>query len=262
MLTAHGATHPGRVRKMNEDTFFCDPAIGLFAVADGMGGHNAGEIASTIAIETLQSFVCRTQESDKFTWPFGFDSRVSYPGNCLMTSMRLANRRVFKAAESQHEYTGMGTTLTVALVSGDSLTYASVGDSRLYSFRDNRLEPLTVDDSWVAKLVAENPSMDPRALSTHPMRNVLTKVIGVSEDVGVATHERALTDGELLLICSDGLHALVDADAIRQTLTADSIVDAVDRLVQRALDQGGTDNVTAVLVRYSASQTSGVGTQP
>ena len=251
MLTAHGATHPGRVRKVNEDTFFCDPALGLFAVADGMGGHNAGEIASAIAIETLQSFLCLTRGSDRFTWPFGFDSRLSYAANCVVTSMRLANRRVFKAAESQHEYTGMGTTLTVALISDRGLTYANVGDSRLYSFRDDRLELLTVDDSWVATLVKDNPSMDPRALASHPMRNVLTKVIGVGEDVQVAAQERTLTEGETLLLCTDGVHSQVDSEEIGRVLAGDSIVDAVDALMQRPLDSGGSDNITVVLVRYS-----------
>lgn len=262
MLTAHGATHPGRVRKVNEDTFFCDPALGLFAVADGMGGHNAGEIASAIATETLQGFLCHTRGSDRFTWPFGFDSRLTYAANCLVTSMRLANRRVFKAAESQSEYTGMGTTLTVALVSDGKLTYANVGDSRLYSFHDDRLELLTVDDSWVATLLKDNPSMDPRTLATHPMRNVLTKVIGVGEDVQVTANERALTDGETLLLCSDGVHTTVDTEGIRRALSSDSIVDAVDRLMRQALDSGGNDNLTVVLVRHSASPTDSPGPLP
>ena len=262
MLTAHGATHPGLVRTVNEDTFFCDPVLGLFAVADGMGGHNAGEIASAIATETLQSFLCRTRGSDRFTWPFGFDSRLTYAANCLVTSMRLANRRVFKAAESQRDYTGMGTTLTVALISDGKLTYASVGDSRLYSFRDDRLELLTVDDSWVATLLRDDPSMDQGALATHPMRNVLTKVIGVGDDVQVSAHERALSEGETLLLCTDGVHSMVDTEEIRRALTADSIVDAVDRLMQRPLDSGGKDNITVVLVRYSASAADAVGSLP
>lgn len=247
---------------MNEDTFFCDPALGLFAVADGMGGHNAGEIASAIAVDTLQGFVGRTHENDKFTWPFGFDSRLSYSANCVVTSVRLANRRVFKAAESQAEYTGMGTTLTVALIADGGLTYASVGDSRLYSFRDDRLERLTVDDSWVATLLAEDPSLDPRSFSTHPMRNVLTKVVGVAEDLEVSPHERALTEGETLLLCTDGVHGLVDDEAIRQILSRASIEDAAGQLVQRALDRGGADNTTAVLVRYSASGSNAGGARP
>jgi PPM family protein phosphatase len=261
MLTAHGATHPGRVRKMNEDAFFCDPALGLFAVADGMGGHNAGEIASALGIETLKNFVGRTQQSDKLTWPFGFDSRLSVPGNSVLTSMRLANRRVFKAAETQDQYTGMGTTLTAALVSGDGLAYASVGDTRLYSLRDGRLEPLTVDDSWVATLLAENPSMDPAVLATHPMRNVLTKVIGLVDDLEVSAHERVLTDGETLLLCSDGLHALVDAESIQQILAGHETAVAVDRLIECALERGGPDNITVVLVRYSASKADSAGAQ-
>jgi serine/threonine protein phosphatase PrpC len=253
MLTVHGATHPGRVRRKNEDTFICDLALGLFAVADGMGGHNAGEIAAGIAIETVQNFVARTQENDKFTWPFGFDPRLSYQGNSVVTSMRLANRRVFKAAESQHEYTGMGTTLTVALVAGSGLTFANVGDSRLYSLRGEALERLTVDDSWVATLLAEDPDMDPGVLAAHPMRNVLTKVVGVGENLEVSSHERVLTEGEMILLCTDGLHGFVDADAIRHALTADRVSEAVDHLIERALDAGGKDNVTAVLVRYSTS---------
>jgi PPM family protein phosphatase len=250
MLTAHGATHPGKVRTLNEDVFHCDPAGGLLAVADGMGGHKAGEVASSLAIETVHTFVRLTREDDKFTWPFGFDSRLSYAANCLVTAMRLANRRVFKAADSRDEYTGMGTTLTVVLVSGDTLTWASVGDSRLYLLRGGRLERLTTDDSWVARLQAEVPAVDRSSIAAHPMRNVLTKVVGAAADLEVTAAERPLAVGDLLLLCSDGLHGLVPDEAIAPLLAAGTVEQAAAQLIQRALERGGSDNVTVVLGRY------------
>ena len=122
MLTANGATHPGRVRHVNEDAFYTDVDAGIFIVADGMGGHNAGEIASAMAIDTMRKFVVRTLSGSEFTWPFGVDPKLSFHANWLLTAAKLANRRVCRESETRDEYTGMGTTLVAALIIDQTMT--------------------------------------------------------------------------------------------------------------------------------------------
>jgi protein phosphatase len=238
------------VRKQNEDASVCDADLGLFIVADGMGGHNAGEVASRLAIEAVRTFLADARDDDTLTWPFGIDPQLSRDANWMRTALRLANRRVWRASADREDYAGMGTTMAIALVSDTMATFGWVGDSRIYSYQDGSLEQLTRDDSWVASLLEENPSMDPVALAGHPMRNVLTKVIGANEDVDPAISERPLAPGQILLLCSDGLHGLVSAEEMRDVLASEPDMEkAAARLVQQALDRGAPDNVTVVLAR-------------
>src|SRR5262245_15568010 len=218
MLQAHGVTHPGHVRQNNEDALFCDPHLGLFIVADGMGGHNAGEVASSLAVEAITSFLARTRESKEFTWPYGLDPQLSYPGNRLMTSIKLANRRVFKAGESRNDYTGLGTTVVAALIEGDQLIFSGVGDSRLYAYANGRLDQITEDDSWVATVLAREQGKDEATFASHPMRHVLTNVLGAREPMEMEVSERVLTNGETLLLCSDGLHGALEDKVLEGVL--------------------------------------------
>jgi PPM family protein phosphatase len=251
MLTFKGVTHPGRVRKVNEDGFCHEARLGLFLVADGMGGHNAGEIAAKMALESVYTFIRRTKDDEEFTWPFGVDTFLSYDANRVRTALRLANRRVFQASEEGVEHAGMGTTIVAALITGSTLTFATVGDSRLYTFCEGTLTRLTVDDSWLATLSAQDPALDPALLERHPLRHVITKAIGTLADTEVDIHERTLTPGETLLLCSDGLHDMLTDEDISQEIAAGAPLDqTADHLVQRALEAGGRDNVTALLVRY------------
>lgn len=253
MLLAHGVTNIGRVRKINEDALLCETELGLFVVADGMGGHNAGEVASSLAIEAVRTFIVRSRDDDGFTWPFGVDPKQSYNANLLTTSIKLANRQVFKVSESRNEYTGMGTTLVAALVENNVLTYASVGDSRIYAFHDNALEQITRDDSWVAMIRDRDPAFDQSLLAQHPMRHVLTNVVGAREHSEPVVAQRILKDGEKVLLCTDGLHGGIDDQAIRGLLASDSSVAATaQRLVDAALKGNGTDNITALLIQYKA----------
>ncbi len=252
MLAAHGVTHAGYVRAGNEDALFFDLDLGLFVVADGMGGHNAGEVASKLAIEAIRTFVRRSHEGDEITWPYGIDSALSLDANRLLTSVKIANRRVFKTSESYDEYTGMGTTVVAALVDGARSVYAGVGDSRIYSYLDGRLTQLTRDDSWLATVLADDPHATPETLATHPMRNVLTNAVGARDQTDVEVHEHALRDGELLLLCSDGLHGVLGDDTIREILERARGVGAADRLVDAALAQNVSDNVTALVVHYTS----------
>ena len=236
-----------------------DLALGVFIVADGMGGHNAGEIASRLASDTIRGFLKRTNEVDEFTWPFGLDPRLSYDANRLLTAVKLANRRVFRAGESRDDYTGMGTTVVAVVAGRNRASYAAVGDSRIYSFADGRLEQLTRDESWMTALGGES-GLNPGTIAGHPMRHVLTNVIGARDDVDAQVGERELGRRERLLLCSDGVHGSLDDASIADILArAGSARAASEALVAAALARGATDNVTAVVVDNCADVANGPG---
>lgn len=251
-ISAFGVSDAGRVRKSNEDQFVSEPGLGLFAVADGMGGHKAGEVAAQLAIESLTTFVTRSADDDDVTWPYGIDDSLSFEGNRLRTGIFLANRKVFRVAESSDDYGGMGTTIVGVLVAaGGKAAIGSVGDSRVYLSSGGTIEQLTVDDSWAAAILAQDPSLRPQDIEGHPMRNVLTNVLGSRPDILVRVVERTLMDGDVLLLSSDGLHGVLDAAAIQSVLAAHPDVQAAARaLVTGAMDAGSRDNVTALVVRY------------
>src|SRR5687767_1784711 len=189
MITYHGQTDAGRRRTLNEDTIFTGD--GLFLVCDGMGGHKAGEVASQIAVDVIAAFVKRSGDDPEITWPYGFEPRVSHNGNRLRTAIKLANRAVFRKAGSCDHYTGLGTTVVAALTSGGKpqMTFASVGDSRIYLIRGGAILQLTHDDSWL------NLSWDPETMddSTRAsMKHVLTKALGSRDDVDFETATQEL----------------------------------------------------------------------
>jgi serine/threonine protein phosphatase PrpC len=253
VIRACGMSDAGRVRKTNEDTFVSDPEVRLFAVADGMGGHSAGEVASRLAIEAITGFIRRSASDTDFSWPYGIDQTLSFDGNRLRTAIHLANRRVFRAAESTDDYSGMGTTIVALLVNGSQLSIGHVGDSRLYLLSDGSLQQLTHDDSWAATILAQDPSLGPTEIAHHPMRNVLTNVLGARDQVDIHLSERPLAPGDVMLLCSDGLHGVLDAAALTELLSGTSDVEAAARgLVDAAMEHGSRDNVTALVVRYEA----------
>jgi PPM family protein phosphatase len=248
MIDAHGATHRGKVRRHNEDGFVVDVALGLFAVADGMGGHNAGEVASKLALEALHGFLARSAQDGDHTWPFGIESSLDHNGNRLRTAVKLANRRVFREAESRDQYSGMGTTIAALLVDGPCAVYCGVGDSRIYVVRGGGSERLTRDHTFVATLLAQNPSLDPAIVANHPMRHVLTSVIGEQDDIDLSISSRPFVAGERYILCTDGIHGAMEerelTDIVRAAPEARS---AADTLVNEALQRDGRDNLTAVV---------------
>jgi serine/threonine protein phosphatase PrpC len=251
VVEAHGLTDRGPVRKSNEDCFVSDPALRLFVVADGMGGHSAGEVASNLAVETITGFIRRTEEDSEFSWPYGIEPGLSFAGNRLRTAVHLANRRVFRAAERHDEYTGMGTTVVGALISRGRLSVANAGDSRLYLLGAGRLTQLTHDDTWAATVLASKSGPN-GAVPHESMRRVLTNVLGAREQADVRVTEHDLTAGDAILLCSDGLHSVLDDDAIAAVLNAGGTAEEiVPRLIQTALSHGTRDNLTAVLARYT-----------
>ena len=211
-----------------------------------MGGHAAGEVASRLAVEAVVGFIRRTTEDHEHSWPYGIDSTLSFNANRLRTAVHLANRRVFREAESHDDYTGMGTTIVAALLVDGLLSIAHVGDSRMYYASNSQLVQLTRDDSWAARVLVQ-PAVAATA-ELHPMRNVLTNVLGARDTTDIHVQERQVAPGDLLLLCTDGLHGFLDDQAIQALLSPRATMErTAEDLVRAALERGSRDNVTAVV---------------
>lgn len=248
MIQAHAESNTGPVRTVNEDSWLIQSDLGLFAVADGMGGHNAGEVASRLALDALSGFIGRSATDSDLSWPYGVDPDLSFQANRLRTGIYLANRRVFRAAESRDDYTGMGTTVVSLLVVDQRVIVGHVGDSRVYRLTAGELAAVTVDDSWAAALRAQG--LTSAELAHHPMRHVLTNVVGARDQVTVHVTEFPLVPGDSYLLCSDGLYEPLDDVTLKQFLSAGpDAAGAATSLVQQALERGSRDNVTAMVVR-------------
>jgi protein phosphatase len=251
MIESYGATDVGLRRKLNEDSLFVDNDAGLFVVADGMGGHNAGEIASRLAVETVSNFVLRSAAEEEITWPYGVDPKLSMNANRLLTAVMLANKRVWKEADQRQDYTGMGTTIVAALAGEETINFVSAGDSRAYRLRNDVFQQMTVDDSWVQAAVDEGVLL-PEEADSHPMKNIITKAIGAKENLEIAVDEYPLEDNDLYLLCSDGLHSMVPEARMAEILRSSngSLANLVGQLIEAANRGGGKDNVTALVLRY------------
>jgi len=252
MLEAHGQTDVGRRRKLNEDNYLVDPEPNLYAVCDGMGGHNAGEVASKMAIETLAAFIEKSHREKEITWPYGLDVNLSFDGNRLKTAIKLANKKVFRAADNREDYTGMGTTIVAALVTTNVMTIGSAGDSRCYLIREAKLTQLTRDDSWVSAALGEG-ILNSDEIDRHPLRNVITKAVGAKDTIELDVVEHRLLNGDIAMLCSDGLYAMLTDEQILQTVTPfpASLSEAATKLIDAANEAGGKDNVSVVLLRYT-----------
>lgn len=255
MIRAFGVSDAGPVRTNNEDRYISDLGLGLFAVADGMGGHKAGEVAAQLAVETITAFVRRSEDDHDVTWPYGIDQSVSYDANRLRTAIFLANRKVFRAAESSDDYGGMGTTVAAVLLRGPNAAIAWVGDTRVYLLSEGKLHQMTADDTWAATILAQDPAMRAEDVARHPMRNVLTNVLGGRATVEVHLTERVLRHGDVLLLTSDGVHGSMAPAVLSETLArAGDPAATAQALVDTALAVGSRDNVTALVVRYEADR--------
>ncbi len=222
------ATHPGRKRRLNEDAYVCEPP--LFAIADGMGGARAGEVASGLAAAALQENDVNGTGAER-----------------VVALMQAANRSVYERSSRDAEVAGMGTTMTVALVENGGVTFGHVGDSRAYVLRDGELEQLTDDHSLVAELVRSG-KLSAEEAEHHPQRSVITRALGTDPDVDVDTFTVEGHEGDVFVLCSDGLTDMVDDDEIGTVLSERraSLGDAADELVRRANKAGGQDNITVV----------------
>jgi serine/threonine protein phosphatase PrpC len=234
-----GTTDAGRKRRRNEDSFVREPP--LFAVADGMGGAQAGEVASRLAAAAFREF----HEADDLD-----------PEERVAAIIQEANRSIYERARSDAQASGMGTTITAALVTGSSVAIGHVGDSRAYRLRQGRLEQLTEDHSLVADLVRSG-RLAPEEADTHPQRSVITRALGTDLEVDVDTFTVEAEAGDIFLLCSDGLTTMVDDEEIAQTVAkADSLGHATKALVKAANRAGGEDNVTVVLFQLEGEAAS------
>jgi protein phosphatase len=248
LVTAFGLTDVGRKRRHNEDAYLIDEERGLFVVADGMGGHAAGEVASRITVESIQEYIAATEEEHESSWPFGFNSRVSLEGNRLTTAVEKANEKVMRAVQNRPELKGMGTTVVAALFDGDRATLVHVGDSRAYLFRDGELRRLTDDHSWVQEQVNAGILSEDEAKS-HPLKNVVTRALGGAAHVSVDLIEVPVRTGDRYLLCSDGLTGMLpDEELFEHFRTGGALEGTVRALVDVANVRGGVDNITAILV--------------
>jgi len=250
-MKAFGITETGPVRRINEDCFVSDEDLRLFVVADGMGGHAAGEVAAKVAVESIENFIRRSHETSDFSWPYGIDGSLSYEANRLKTAVCLANRRINRLAESHDDYLGMGSTVVCALLSGGQLIVAHVGDSRLYLFTGTELVQLTEDDSWAATLLG-NKIGGNGGMGGMGTRHVLTNVLGARPDTQVHVLDREISGSETLLLCSDGLHGSVPHERLHEIIASKQDPSALAQLlVSAALEHDSRDNITALVVSCS-----------
>ena len=236
MIESFGASDPGCVRGNNEDYFLVTPALGLYLVADGMGGAQAGEHASRLAAETVSELLTNAERP--------------LDASTLHHAFTEANRRVMQESKADPHLEGMGTTLTAAVEANGELLVASVGDSRLYTY-DGKLTSVTEDQTWVNE-VGRRLGLDESTLKNHPMRHVLTMAIGVADALRVHTYRIPSKHGMQILLCSDGLHGVATEEEIEQTLASEASLQAkCERLIKSARARGGPDNITAVLMKMA-----------
>lgn len=251
-VDASGLTHAGMIREQNEDRIHLNHEDGLYLVADGMGGHAAGEIASDIAVQAVNEFIIHTRRDRELTWPYAYDETLSYDGNRLQTAIRLANNRIREAVEEKSEYQGMGSTMVSLLVNEDRTTIGSVGDSRVYRLRGGVLKLLTNDHSWVNEQMQEGMLTEEQA-RTHPFRNVVTRALGSDSAVEVDVRSGTAEAGDCFLLCSDGLSGMIEEEEIARLLAAaaDTGAEAACKtLVDAANQAGGKDNVSVIIVLF------------
>jgi PPM family protein phosphatase len=250
-----GLSDVGRKRTSNEDSFAIGADGALLVVADGMGGHAAGEVASRLAVESIERHIVGSDPLKEPTLPSGYrrghdeDTVLPVPARRLLNAIRLANQEIVRSVRRNRSQRGMGTTVVAALVQGSRAYIGSVGDSRAYLVRGSEIRQLTSDHTFVNEQVRAGALSQAEA-RRHPARNILTRAVGSQEEVEPDLVEQDLGPGDRLLLCSDGLTTMLEDAAIRDTvLENDSDPAAACRaLVERANERGGDDNVTVVLL--------------
>jgi serine/threonine protein phosphatase PrpC len=239
-------TDPGMKRNHNEDYFSLVEDEQLFLVADGMGGHACGEVASKMAADVVREFFNRSKDDDS-TWPFKMDRQLSYLENRLVVGIKLANQRIFEAAARDLRLKGMGTTVVIGQIAGDRFYIAHVGDSRCYRVRDGEVKQMTRDHSLLEDYKDARPDMSEEEQKKFPHKNVITRALGMRDTVQVDVYGEDVRDGDVFLLCSDGLSGMIDEKRIAETIkAAGDLETAVGSLVEAANKAGGSDNITVL----------------
>ncbi len=248
-LTSAGRTHVGMKRTHNEDSLRLFREENLFIVADGMGGHASGEVASQMSVETLAEFFRATSEDDEITWPYKMDKGRKYEENRVVTGIKLSNRRIHEAAARDAKLKGMGTTIVVTFFVAGACYIGHVGDSRVYRMRDGQLVQLTEDHSLLNDYIKMR-HLTPEEIEQFPHKNVIVRALGMKDTVQVDILSEALQPGDVFLLCSDGLSGMVSDERMAEILRGGDDLDAhCERLIDAANEAGGTDNITVILVR-------------
>jgi len=252
-LHAFGMSDPGCKRTHNEDRIVIAPPQNLYVLADGMGGERCGELAAEICTGTIREYFSKDSREEE--WPFDYDPTLNLSQNQVMNGIRLANRRIWETCQVRPECEGMGSTISVLLCQGETATIGNIGDSRVYLLRHSHLRVLTRDDAVVADMIDAGEITEEEARS-HPMRNVLTSALGKAQDVAVQLVQFQLGDGDRLLLCSDGLYAVVTHATIEHLLKGNTDPAAVaNGLIRAARSAGGPDNISCIVVDYSDAST-------
>jgi protein phosphatase len=249
-----GVTDRGMRRHHNEDQFLIRDDLTLYVVADGMGGHAAGEVAADLAVKEVQRVVAATEDHEDATWPEDWDPRLTVNANRLVRAIVSAHRKVTGAVDADPGLRGMGATIVAALLGGEGaqLTVAHVGDSRAYLHRDHSTELITSDHSWVHEQVVAG-LLSEEAARNHPLKNVVTRALGGAQEPTVDIAERTLEGDDVLLLCSDGLNTMLsdqEIDAILGRFT--DLKEIAQQMVREANRKGGVDNITVILARARA----------
>jgi len=244
-----GQTDVGRKRAHNEDNFAIMAEYGLYVVADGMGGHASGEIASKMAVDTLHEFFTATADDPERTWPYKMDRSKGYEENRLVTGIKLCNLRIYEQAQRNAKQRGMGTTLAALFAVEDGIYVAHVGDSRVYRIRDGNIEQLTEDHSLLNDY-KKMKHLTPEEIANFPHKNVIVRALGMKESVQVDILTEKPHLGDTYLLCSHGLTGMIKNDQMQHILMIERDLDrAVERLIDAANEEGGVDNISVVLAR-------------
>jgi protein phosphatase len=251
-VQAVGYTHPGQQRPDNEDAFAIALPERLFVVADGMGGRSGGAVAAHLAVEELLAFYRHKRSAPRSPWPFPIDKRASFGANLLRVGLQVANQKVRATAARDPALSRMGATVAALAIGETHLVAAHVGDVRVYRIRRGTLARLTRDHSVAEEMLAARPDLGPKGLAALAPRNVVTRALGTKDQVEPTVYVNRFAGGDLYLICSDGLWGLVDEAqmAALATRTPD-LEQACQALLDAANEAGGSDNITAVLVRIA-----------
>jgi protein phosphatase len=246
-----GQTHVGMKRSHNEDNLLLLPEERLVVVADGMGGHSSGEIASKIAVDEMAEFFKITAQDQDVTWPYKMDKSRNYDENRLATGIKLANMRIFEKASLDQKFKGMGTTIVSVYFARDSeVVVGHVGDSRVYSYRRGALKQLTEDHSLLNDYLKAK-KLTPEEIDAFPHKNVIVRALGMKDVVQVDLNRVEPEEGDIFLLCSDGLSGMVTDLQIEQVLASTpELPKACAQLIDLANANGGNDNVTCVLAQY------------
>lgn len=241
-------TDVGMVRTHNEDYFALVEDEKLFIVADGMGGHASGDVASKLSADTMAEFYRMTRDHDA-PWPYRYDPSLSYAENRVVSAIRLANARIHEAAKRHRSQRGMGTTIVAFHVNGERGYVAHVGDSRCYLIRNGRIQPLTRDHSLLEDYKDARPDLTEDEIRDFPHKNVITRALGMRDNVEVDLCEIKLDDGDRFMLCSDGLCGMLEEPEILEIIARSRDPEgAVNDLIHRSNELGGTDNITTMLI--------------